>query len=119
MKNLLNYVIAIIAVIALFIAILSYTRPLQERGPPGISGYEVIESIKPVKSGEYSAIFAQCSQGKKIIGGGCKADSTYVSVQYGGPITDLMRPGWTCIFFHDLEFSPNCTAHAICANVES
>ena len=41
-------------------------------GPPGISGYEIIEATSDVNSNDFKSLAADCTAGKSIIGGGAR-----------------------------------------------
>lgn len=97
--------------------------PMGPQGPAGISGYEIIPALN---SSEIdftpNSIFgftAFCSEGKKVLGGGCQGGDRLINLLSSRPVG---TGGWDCRWHNAGEESVTFAidrigAHAICATV--
>jgi hypothetical protein len=92
------------------------------QGPPGVSGYEIVLDGTPFDDDERKRAFADCPEGKKVLGGGSflansTPDQGGIFVTESGP--EANGGGWSVEAEQFVGGNPwGLTAYAICAAVE-
>jgi hypothetical protein len=90
------------------------TGPAGAAGSSGVSGWEVIRASVNIGGLTAHGVKAECSEGKKLLGGG--AWSSDADVRISAP-DNLLNNSWFAYGYNGTIFTTSMTAYAICAYV--
>lgn len=85
-------------------------------GPVGISGYEIITNVIPIPTNSTNQFYANCSPGKKVLGGGVNVLGNSEATIFGSsPNGDSSWLGEV----YNINRDATMQVFAICANIDS